>query len=598
MFLRNNLQLFAHDRKVIGDMEQRTEEKRGKKGFSLLKRLLCLAIIPTAVLAVVVTFYATVSIIGGMQQEILAGLKNTVNCMHAAYDALDPGDYALNDKGELVKGELNVSADEDLIDSFVEGSDVAVTVFYGDTRMATSLISAEDGKRIVGTQAASEVVETVLDQGQEYETTDVTINGENYYACYMPIMSSNGEVVGMYFAGAPSRNVNEFIYAKARNILILCLLILVVVVIIVVWAAKRIIGPIVDTEKALLQLSEGNLAIEVDRRALKRSDEIGVMARALYTTIDELRDIITDISQSANTLMKEGTQLEEMASQTSHTTDEVSRAVEEISKGAITQAEEVEHATHLVSDMGQQIEQIVDSINALYKVAEKMQLSGKDAQGNMNQLKASNEQTNTAIGKVAENVEKTDKSVAVIAEALGLITDIADETNLLSLNASIEAARAGEAGKGFAVVASQIQKLAEESNASASQIAEIISTLSEDSANTLSVMDELRKNIEVQQEKMVDTINKFNDVSGGIISSNKNTEQIHKQASECDSSRVSVVDIIQNLSALSEENAAATEQTTASMEELNATINLLAEAAKGLQGLAGSLENEMKFFKL
>nr|MBQ8251830.1 methyl-accepting chemotaxis protein [Lachnospiraceae bacterium] len=162
----------------------------------------------------------------------------------------------------------------------------------------------------------------------------------------------------------------------------------------------------------------------------------------------------------------------------------------------------------------------------------------------------------------------------------------------------IEAARAGEAGRGFAVVAAQIQKLAEESNASAAQIEDIIATLSQDSANTLVVMDNLRENITVQQEKMLDTIEKFSSVREGIVSSTDNTSQIHTQASDCDNSRVAVVDIIQDLSALSEENAASTEETTASMQELNATINLLSNAAKELQDLAVSLENDVRFFRL
>ncbi len=573
------------------------KEKKGKK-ISLMQRLLGMSIIPVVILAAVVTVYAIISIVDGMQQEFLAGLKNTANCMKAAYDALDDGDYALNDQGELMKGGLNVSAGEDLIDSFVEGTDVAVTIFYGDTRMATSLVDTQSGKRIVGTQASEQVADAVLKQGKEYESVDLIINGEDYYAYYLPLKNSDGEVVGMLFAGESSQSINKFIIEKARNILILCMLITVVMVFIVIGASKRITRSIEDTEKILVRLSEGDLTAAVDQKALKRSDEIGVMSRALDTTLQELREIITDISTSAGALMKEGTQLEEMSSQTSNSTDEVSRAVEEISKGAVTQAEEVEQATHLVSDMGQQIEHIVESINELYRVSEKMQKAGEEAQNNMNMLKDSNEQTTAAIGRVAENVEKTDQSVAAISEALSMITDIADETNLLSLNASIEAARAGEAGKGFAVVAAQIQKLAEESSASAAQIAEIIATLSADSANTLSVMAKLREDVAVQQEKMVETIEKFDAVSGGIVASNEGTAQIHKQASDCDASRVSVVDIIQNLSALSEENAASTQETTASMEELNATINLLADSAKGLQKLSQSLENDMKIFRL
>ena len=583
-------------------MEKETEEKvvgegKGKKGFSLMHKLLCLSIIPAIVLGIVIAVYAAGSIVNGMQQEFLDGLRNTAVSVRSAYNALDEGEYALNEKGDLLKGNLNITSEEKLLDSFIQDTDVAVTFIYGDTRKATTLIDQGSGKRIVGTTVAEEVADTVLNRGEEYIATDITINGSNYYACYIPVKNGS-EVIGMVFVGEPSQSINTFITEKVRNIIIMCLIILVLVAVVVIRAAMKITNSIVDMEKAAVRISHGDLTIAIDPKSLKRTDEIGIMARALRDMIDKLNEIVQDIANSATVLMKDGHELENMASQTSNTSDEVSRAVEEIAKGAIIQAEEIERATGLVSDMGEQIEQIAGSIQSLYHTSGEMQSAGKYAEDNMKQFTVSNEQTNTAINKVAENVRKTDKSVNIIADALTLITDIADETNLLSLNASIEAARAGDAGRGFAVVAAQIQKLAEESNSSASQISEIITTLSEDSANTLSVMDELGKNLEVQQEKLVDTLKRFNDVSGGIVSSNESTEQIHKQATGCNESRNSVIGIIQDLSALSEENAASTQQTTASMEELNATISLLAEAAKDLQNLAVALETDVKFFKV
>ena len=570
-------------------------KEKKKANFTLMKRLLCMSLLPAALMGLVITVYASFSMVEGMQMEFLEALRDTTISVHAAYDALDDGDYYLNDAGQLMKGDLNITENEALLDSFVEGTEVELTIFYGDTRMATTLLH-KDGTRNIGTQASEAVVETVINQDQEYETTDVVIDEEHYYGFYLPVENDNGEVVAMFFAGEESAVVNEFIFSKLSAIILMAVAVMVLAIVVIVWAAKRMTASIDATKNALVKISEGDLTVQVDQAAMKRGDEIGVMSRALYMTISELQDIISSVMSSAKALETKGVQLGEMSNQTSHTTDEVSRAVEEISKGAVTQAEEVESATHLVSDMGTQIEQIVQSISDLYKVAEKMQKAGNEAQNNMNLLKESNEKTTVAIEKVAENVEKTDKSVAVIAEALSLITDIADETNLLSLNASIEAARAGEAGRGFAVVAAQIQKLAEESNASAAQIAEIITTLSEDSANTLTVMDEVRENVAVQQEKMVETMDKFNAVRQGIVASNESTEQIHKQASDCDTARVAVVDIIQNLSALSEENAASTQETTASMEELNATINVLADDANSLKEVAASLEKEMRFF--
>ncbi len=576
----------------------KTSNNGKKRGISLLTELILIALVPMLILAATLSIYASISIHDGMQEEFLEGLRTTAVAVHAGFDSINPGeDYTMSEDGDLMKGDHDLTADETLLDSYVAGTKMQVTLFYGDTRVATTLIG-EDGKRILGTKASDVVIDTVLKKGEEYHSTDLVINGKPHYAYYVPAKDHTGNIIGMFFVGEESSEVDAFISKKITALIGISILMLIIAFLLVFFAAKNIANAVLDTEKVLTQLSEGDLTATINPKGMKRGDEIGTMANALDRTLKELRNVIMHIQHSADVLMREGTELGDMASQTSHTTDEISLAVEEVSKGAITQAEEVERATNLVSDMGMKIEQIVHSIDVLYQVAESMQQAGNEAQSNMNLLKDSNEQTNIAIEKVAENVEKTDKSVAAISEALQLITDIADETNLLSLNASIEAARAGEAGRGFAVVAAQIQKLAEESNASAAQIADIITTLSQDSANTLSVMDNLRDNISVQQEKMLDTIDKFSSVREGIVSSTDSTTQIHSQASDCDSSRVSVVDIIQDLSALSEENAASTQETTASMQELNATINLLSNAAKELQDLAISLENDMRFFKM
>ena len=214
----------------------------------------------------------------------------------------------------------------------------------------------------------------------------------------------------------------------------------------------------------------------------------------------------------------------------------------------------------------------------------------------INDLSHSNDRTMSAIERIGRQVNATNESANKISEAIEIITNIAEETNLLSLNASIEAARAGEQGKGFAVVANQIQKLAEQSNESAQRIAEIIKELLQDSENTVAVMNEVQEIVDEQQEKLRETQSQFNDVSRGIDSSTDETSGIKDQTTHCDSARNKVVDVITNLSAISEQNAASTQETTASMQELNATINLLAESAGNLTKLSEDLEERISFF--
>lgn len=296
--------------------------------------------------------------------------------------------------------------------------------------------------------------------------------------------------------------------------------------------------------------------------------------------------------------MQSGDSLESMASQTSTTADEISHAVEDISKGAVTQAEDIESATTQVANMGEMIEQIVSGVKGLDEISLSMKKADDESEQIISELSVSNDRTIDAIQKIDASVRTTNESVGRIQEAINLITAIASETSLLALNASIEAARAGEAGRGFAVVASQISKLSEDSNNSAKTIEDIIIQLSADSEASVQIMAEVGEIINEQQRKLDETKDKFKDVSRGIETSMAETEKIYGQTKECDQARAQVTDVIQNLSAVAQQNAASTEETNAAMEELNATINLLAEAAKDLKDIAEELERDVSFFKV
>lgn len=579
-------------------MEKAKEIKRRSIKWTLLG----MALAPVIVVAVIMGWISTGSLREGMQEEALTGLKYTCTAVNAGYEAMSSEPYTLSEDGHMMKGDFDLSADETVIDSWTKGFDIDVTLFYGDTRMSTSLRNSATGERMVGTQASPEVKAAVLDGGQEYETTKVEINGKNYYAFYMPLKNPDGSTVGMIFAGEPSEDIDRYINQRLSVIAGIAILLVLIFVVICFFIASKTARVVAVAKQIIEELSKGNLAFKLDpavhNRILGRKDELGDMGRAINELNEELHTIIGGIQKSADNVLTAGDELEGLATQTSRNADEISCAVDDISKGAVSQAEEIETATGNVADMGNLIERMVVNISRLNDTALIMQKAGDESSEIMKELSASNDMTSEAIYKVSETVEATDDSVNRIMVAVDLITNIASQTNLLSLNASIEAARAGEAGRGFAVVASEIQKLAEESNQSAQQISEILNVLSEDSKNSLKLMDEVKTRLKQQQEKLAETMKKADDVSSGIDSSRRDTEEINHQAEECDKDRGGLVDIIQNLSAISEENAASTEETTASMEELNATINLVAESAVKLKGLAEGLEEATRFFKL
>lgn len=363
-------------------------------------------------------------------------------------------------------------------------------------------------------------------------------------------------------------------------------------------STKAFANGIKITQEAVKELSSGNLLTEVDSRAKGRRDELGDMARSVEELRLKLVEIIGDIKKSSSVLMDSGNNLSEMAAHTSATTDEMSKVIEDISKGAVSQAEEIEEASQHIGNMGEVIEEIVTSVDGLGDTSTKMKNASDESTKIIRQLSDSNDRTTEAIAKISRQIHTTNDSVQMIREAVELITSIASQTSLLSLNASIEAARAGEHGKGFAVVASEIQKLAEQSNESAEKIKQIIEELLRDSEATVEIMGEVEVIIEEQQKKLEETKEQFVHVTRGVDNSREETEMIQSRTEVCDTSREKVIDVIANLSAISQENAASTQETTASMSELNETIRILAEAAGNLRKLSDDLDEEMKFFKL
>lgn len=359
-----------------------------------------------------------------------------------------------------------------------------------------------------------------------------------------------------------------------------------------------IVKPIQKTTDMVAKLAELDFTDKdgVQEALNKRKDETGIMGRSIGVLRDELTRALKEISNQSLQLHDASGEMNNSAKETVQAVDQVELAISEIAQGATSQAQETQSATENVIIMGSMIEETNAEVESLRDNARTMRSAGEKAMGILAELNKINQKTREAIEEIYEQTNTTNVSALKIKEATDMITDIAEETNLLSLNASIEAARAGEQGKGFAVVASQIQKLSEQSNESARQIAEIINLLITDSERTVETMEDVKSVITKQNEYVKNTESAFKDVKDGIDKSIESIRTISGKTRELNESRIKVVDIVQDLTAIAEENAASTQETSASAAEVGSIMGDISDNAKHLNQIADELNSNIGHF--
>lgn len=365
--------------------------------------------------------------------------------------------------------------------------------------------------------------------------------------------------------------------------------------------ALRLVKPIERTTTVAARLAELDFTeMETQRGLLHRDrrDETGVMNRAISTLQQELAQVTANINGQCEKLHSSAGSMAQSVSKTMETVEQVEKAVNEIAQGATNQAQETQTATEEIIAMGNMIEETEVEVEELRENARKMRSAGEQAMEILGALGEVNQQTKDAIAVIAKQTDVTNESAMKIKTAVDIITDIAEETNLLSLNASIEAARAGEQGRGFAVVAGQIQKLAEQSNESAQQITGIIELLIQETQRSVQTMSDVKVVIEKQDENVTLTERAFEDVKDGIAQSIEGIRAIARRTKELDETRVKVVDVVQSLTSIAEENAASTEETSASATEMGAIMESIDDNARSLSVVADQLHETISKFKV
>ncbi len=562
----------------------------------------------STVLASVVTGVIGVTLRQGealnqLQTELLKGMYNTgiMASKSTGMQVISMYYPVTKDDGTpvgYVGGAIYASGLRDILNELY-GNDSDNQYMLLDAKAGTYIFCPQDD--MIGTVVEDENHLAILEKAKNLDNQATSleytsnINGKKM----LSVMYHNQER-GWVFVVLTNRSTAYAPINRLINVIVLLCIGVLVVTSLLIWFFSSALAKDIRKETAILQ-ELGNLDF-TKREKLKafcgRKDEIGMIASASKSLVDAVHTVLLRLIGQSDELSKTSKWMKENSQTTSGTIKNLEHAVQEIAANATSQATETEKASVAVLHIGGQIVEAKEKSSALNRVAGRISTSNNAASGSLQALVDINHKAKTEIEKINAQTLSTNDSVLKIKDAAELITNIADETNLLALNASIEAARAGDQGRGFAVVADQIKRLAEQSNESAQYIGDIIVALLEDSSSAVKVMDDVREIMEQQSTHLITTEKCFNEVNRNIKRTHDEISALAQSIELTDTEREEVVEVVQNLSAIAEANAAGTEESLASIEMVNSMAVDVASAAEQLSHLSDIINQNIRKFKV
>ena len=551
----------------------------------------------TQFIAVVILVAAVIVILYTLM--IMPGVKSNIRSIYSNYLL----DLSISYGREM---ESAMQVNIDLLDNPEAAQDILQQIDVAGAKTAYAYLVGFDGTMLyhptaekIGQPVENDAVKKMLKEIQggsipKPETVQYVFQGEKKFsACY----TSKKQFI-LVVTADDAELLAPALMLEQRGILISGVLLLLGALAAFVFATRitRPLSKITDSVNRIAQLDLRN--DQVLEQCAAHRGEVGSIANAVLRMKEALTEIVQKIRQQSGQLFDASETLNNNAVKTAGNVNNVETAVNEIATSATSQAQETQGATESIISMGTMIEDSTSQVKSMNETADVMNESGQIAKKALEELGEINERATESINVIYEQTNTTNDSALKIKDATSLIASIADETNLLSLNASIEAARAGEAGKGFAVVAAQIQKLAEQSNESAKEISEIIRVLMEDSQKAVSIMEDVKEIFKKQSEHVDNTKQAFDEIQKNVEQSIAGMSAIDDKTKQLDKERSGVIDIVQNLSAIAQENAASTEETSASVTEVKAISDQLSEEADSLKNISHTMEQSMAVFQI
>ncbi|MEC1807658.1 methyl-accepting chemotaxis protein TlpC [Bacillus subtilis] len=548
-------------------------------------KILCLVFVVILLFSASVGTVMLKEITESMKQMATEKAKGDLALSSTYIDDVMSGDWQVKNN-KLYKGQTQINGNEDIVDLLGEKTGDTITIFQGDTRVATNVM--KNGERAVGTQASSEVIAAVLKKGKRfYGQADVA--GSSYQTAYMPLKDQNGNIIGMLYTGANQSILASLTQSLFTQFAIVLVIVIMVSVILVLVFTRKINKRLNALKSAFESAGNGDMTIEVSD---KTGDELSELSVYYNKMRMKLNDTIQTVQQSALQLASASQQLSAVAEETNQASEKITEAVQQIANGAQDQITRIENSESSLKQASADIRDISANTAAIADKGQLAQSKADIGQKEIANVQAQMDAIHQSIQKSGEIIHQLDGRSKQIEQILSVITQIADQTNLLALNAAIEAARAGEQGKGFAVVADEVRKLAEESQQSAGQISKLIIEIQKDMNRSARSVEHVKTEaaegvtmIQRTRDAFKEIAAATGEISAEISDLSASVTNISASAHQINDSFAANTADIKESTKNTRQAAALTEEQFAAMEEITAASETLSQLAEELTGI-------------